>query len=213
MRISSLLVFGGARSGKSRYAQEMAENAGLEPWLIATAQAFDGEMVDRIARHRAERGSRWHLLEEPLHLAESLAQAAQPGRIVLVDCLTLWLSNLMLAEIDMEGAGAALASAVPRLRSPVIFVSNEVGTGIVPENALARRFRDAQGRLNQTMAQACEAVLMVQAGLPVQLKPGVRPEFRFGTGHATNPPVPMPVPADQSPQLLRMPDTAPPLQK
>ena len=180
VNISTLLVLGGARSGKSRYAQEIVENARLEPWLIATAQAFDSEMTDRIARHRADRGPSWHLLEEPIQLAQALAQAAQPGRIVLVDCLTLWLSNLMLADIDMEAAGLALAKVLPRLQSPVVFVSNEVGTGIVPENALARRFRDAQGQLNQTLAQACAAVVMVQAGLPVQLKPGVRPEFRFG---------------------------------
>ena len=176
----SLLVLGGARSGKSRYAQSLAEGSGLTPVMIATAQAFDSEMADRIARHRAERGDGWLLVEEPLHLAQALTQAAQPGRILLVDCATLWLSNLMLGEHDVEAATAELLSILPGLSAPVIFVSNEVGTGIVPENALARRFRDAQGRLNQALAGACEAVVLVSAGLPVQLKPGVRPVFGFG---------------------------------
>ena len=175
----SLLVFGGARSGKSRYAQTMAEKAGAEPWLIATAQAFDGEMADRIARHRAERGPRWQLTEEPLALVSALEVIARPGRIVLVDCATLWLSNLMLAGQDVEAASQALAACLPALAAPVIFVSNEVGTGIVPENALARRFRDAQGALNQILAAACDIVVMVQAGLPMQLKPGARPDIRL----------------------------------
>ncbi len=176
----SLLVLGGARSGKSRYAQTLAESAGLTPVMIATAQAFDGEMEDRIARHRAERGESWLLVEEPLHLAQALAQAAQPGCILLVDCATLWLSNLMLGEHDIEAATAELLAILPGLTGPVIFVSNEVGTGIVPENALARRFRDAQGRLNQALAGASEAVVLVSAGLPLQLKPGVRPVLGFG---------------------------------
>ena len=176
----SLLVFGGARSGKSRYALQCAEGSGLLPVMIATAQAFDGEMEDRIARHKAERGPRWQLVEEPVHLARALAAAAGPGKILLVDCATLWLTNLMLGGHDIEAATAELLALLPVLQSPVIFVSNEVGTGIVPENALARRFRDAQGRLNQALAEACDAVVLVSAGLPVQLKPGVRPEFRFG---------------------------------
>ena len=175
----SVLVFGGARSGKSRYAQMLAETSGLTPVMIATAQAFDGEMEDRIARHQNERGAEWLLAEEPVELAHALAQAAAPGRILLVDCATLWLSNLMLGERDIAAATHGLLDALRGTAAPVIFVSNEVGAGIVPENALARRFRDAQGRLNQQLAAACDVVVLVGAGLPLQLKPAAAPQLRF----------------------------------
>ena len=147
--------------------------------MIATAEARDAEMAARIARHAAERGANWGLVEEPFALAAALAREAQPGRIVVVDCLTLWLSNLICADADLEAASAALAALVPKLGGPAIFVSNEVGLGIVPENALARRFRDAQGRLNQAMAGACEAVVVMNAGIATQIKPGETPKFRF----------------------------------
>jgi adenosylcobinamide kinase/adenosylcobinamide-phosphate guanylyltransferase len=179
MTTKSLLVLGGARSGKSRYAQRLAETSGARPVLIATAEAHDEEMRARIARHAATRGPEWDLVEEPHALGQALAREARGGRIVVVDCLTLWLSNLMLLEADLAQASAELAGVVARLAGPAIFVSNEVGGGIVPENALARRFRDAQGSLNQALARACEAVVFMNAGIATQLKPGAEPKFRF----------------------------------
>jgi adenosylcobinamide kinase / adenosylcobinamide-phosphate guanylyltransferase len=170
--IRSLLVLGGARSGKSRYAQSLAEQSGKTCVLIATAEAGDAEMAKRIALHKAERGPAWRTLEAPLALADALVQVAAPETIVLVDCLTLWLTNLMLAGRDAAAETQRLAAVIPVLGGPAIFVSNEVGTGIVPENRLAREFRDAQGRLNQRVAAACESVVLVAAGLPLTLKPG-----------------------------------------
>jgi adenosylcobinamide kinase / adenosylcobinamide-phosphate guanylyltransferase len=179
MTTKTLLVLGGARSGKSAYAQRLAEGSGARPVLIATAQAHDAEMRARIARHAAERGPNWSLVEEPRELAAALAREARAGRIVVVDCLTLWLSNLMLVEADLAQASAELAGAVALLAGPAIFVSNEVGGGIVPENALARRFRDAQGSLNQALARACGAVVLMSAGIAIKIKPGEAPQFRF----------------------------------
>lgn len=175
----SLLVLGGARSGKSRYAQELAESAAREPWLIATAEAGDAEMAARIARHASERGARWRLVEEPLDLAGALGRTSAPGRLVVVDCVTFWLANLMFARRDPDAAIDALAAALPTLAGPVVLVSNEVGLGVVPDNALGREFRDVQGRANQALAAACEAVALVTAGLPALLKPAPRPDFRF----------------------------------
>lgn len=174
----SLLVLGGARSGKSRYALQLAESSGKAPVLIATASAGDTEMMERIAKHRAERKANWRTIEEEIDLVGALAREAQEDRIVVVDCLTLWLSNLLLKDKDLAAAGENLAAALATLKGPVIFVSNEVGLGIVPDNALARRFRDAQGRLNHELASACETVVFIAAGLPLQLKPsgaGLRP--------------------------------------
>ena len=179
-RTASLLVLGGARSGKSGYAQRLAEASGLAPLFVATAQAWDGEMRERIRLHVAARGVTWTTREAFHDLAASLIEAARPGHVVLVDCLTLWLSNLMLRGDDCEAAGVALAALVPRLAGPAIFVSNEVGAGIVPETQLGRRFRDAQGRLNQAMAAACDAVVLVTAGLPRQLKPAPAPAIVLG---------------------------------
>jgi adenosylcobinamide kinase / adenosylcobinamide-phosphate guanylyltransferase len=175
----SLLIIGGARSGKSRYAQRLAETSGDPPVLIATAQAGDAEMAARIARHAVERGPSWTVVEEPIALAAALAREAREDRIVVVDCATLWLSNLMLQKADLEGATGELAGVVARLGGPAIFVSNEVGQGIVPENRLARAFRDAQGRLNAALAAACEAAVVVIAGIAVQIKPADEPTFRF----------------------------------
>jgi adenosylcobinamide kinase/adenosylcobinamide-phosphate guanylyltransferase len=175
----SLLIIGGARSGKSRYAQRLAETSGVPPVLIATAQAGDAEMAARIARHAAERGPKWTLVEEPDALAAALEREARPGRIVVIDCVTLWLSNLMLRKSDLERAAAELADAIGRLTSPAIFVSNEVGQGIVPENALARAFRDGQGRLNQALVEACDAAVLVVAGAAIQIKPVEEPILRF----------------------------------
>ncbi|MBV9286451.1 MAG: bifunctional adenosylcobinamide kinase/adenosylcobinamide-phosphate guanylyltransferase [Hyphomicrobiales bacterium] len=171
----SVLVLGGARSGKSAYAQSLVEAAGSERLYLATAEAGDAEMAARIARHRADRAKGWTTLEEPLALAETLAAEARPARAVMVDCLTLWLSNLMLAGREVEGEVARLAGALRDLGGPVVLVSNEVGLGVVPDNALARAFRDAQGRLNREIALGCEAVVLVAAGLPTLIKPAPRP--------------------------------------
>jgi len=167
-------VLGGARSGKTRHALTLAEAAaaagGGVPTMIATAQAFDAEMAERIARHRAERGDRWRTVEAPLALADAVRGAAVPGAVVMVDCLTLWLSNLMLADADEEAAAAELELALGGARAPVVLVSNEVGLGIVPDNALARRFRDAQGRLNQRVAALAGYAAFLAAGIPLVLK-------------------------------------------
>lgn len=178
-RPTSLLVLGGARSGKSAYAQRLAEASGHTPLFVATAEAYDDEMTARIAAHVAARDQRWRTYDAPYELVETLRTAAAPDRIVLVDCLTLWLTNLMLRGDDVAAAGAGLAKAIPGLRGPCILVSNEIGHGIVPENALARRFRDAQGRLNQQMAAACVSVVLVAAGLPLRLKPRAEPDLVF----------------------------------
>ena len=174
------LVLGGARSGKSAYAQGMAEAAASRRVYLATASAGDAEMAARIARHQTGRGAGWTTLEEPLDLAETLARSACPGCIVLVDCLTLWLSNLMLAARDPEAEIARLAAAIGGLVGPAVLVSNEVGMGIVPEHRLSRDFRDWQGRANREVARACDAVVWVAAGLPVLLKPIPPPVVRMG---------------------------------
>jgi adenosylcobinamide kinase/adenosylcobinamide-phosphate guanylyltransferase len=171
----SLLVLGGARSGKSRYGQSRAEASCLAPLLIATAEAGDEEMRARIERHRAERGARWALAEAPIALIEELGRQARPGRIAVVDCLTLWLSNLMLAGHDEAAAGDRLRDTIAGLPCPVIFISNEVGSGIVPANALARAFADAQGRLNQKIAGAVDEVVLIVAGQALLIKPAAQP--------------------------------------
>jgi len=168
--IRSLLVIGGARSGKSRYAQTAAEQSGKKLVLIATGEAKDAEMAARIAAHQAERRAHWRTIEAPLALAATIQATVAPDTIVLVDCLTLWLTNVMLAGGDAEAEGQHLAAIIAGLAGPVIFVTNEVGAGIVPDNALARRFQDAQGRVNQVLAAACDAVVLVTAGLPLILK-------------------------------------------
>jgi adenosylcobinamide kinase/adenosylcobinamide-phosphate guanylyltransferase len=162
-------VVGGARSGKSGLAERLATGSGCPRRYIATAEAWDDEMRDRIARHRADRGAGWQTVEAPLDLTTALAGAGQ-GEVVLVDCATLWLTNHLLAEHDLEAETASLLGALAACSAPVIMVSNEVGWGIVPDNALARAFRDAQGRLNQRMAAQADLVLGVMAGLPMVLK-------------------------------------------
>lgn len=169
--MSHLLVLGGARSGKSRHAQGRAEALAGKLIYLATAQAFDQEMRERIALHRADRGPRWSTVEAPLELAEAITICSTPETVVLVDCLTLWASNLMLAQRDTAAATQGLLRAVSAARGPVILVSNEVGLGIVPDNALARRFRDVAGRINQEVAASVDEVVMMFAGLPLVLKP------------------------------------------
>lgn len=162
------LVLGGARSGKSRHAQALAEACEAPRRFVATAQAFDAEMVDRIARHRADRSAAWATIEAPLALAETIATI--DDGVLLVDCLTLWTSNLLLAEADVDAATDALIAALAQSRVRVVLVSNEVGWGIVPDNALARRFRDVAGRVNQRVAAAADRVDLLVAGLPMSLK-------------------------------------------
>ncbi|MBU3078683.1 bifunctional adenosylcobinamide kinase/adenosylcobinamide-phosphate guanylyltransferase [Sphingomonas quercus] len=174
------LILGGARSGKSRYAQALAETEPGDPVYVATAQALDGEMAGRILRHRADRGARWTTIEAPLDLAAALDGCRGQGEgAVLVDCLTLWASNLLLAEHNADQATAALLAAGAALGRPLILVANEVGLGIVPDNALARRFRDIAGAMNQRIAAAADQVTFVAAGLPLVLKgqilPGTNP--------------------------------------
>lgn len=161
------LVLGGARSGKSRHAESLCAG---ERHYVATAQAFDDEMRARIAKHRLDRGGNWVTHEVAHSLSAALQGIDAPGRVILVDCLTLWLSNLMLAGEDWDALSQGLASQLPTLKADVVLVSNEVGLGIVPENALARAFRDAQGIVNQRVAQAANKVVFVAAGLPMLLK-------------------------------------------
>jgi adenosylcobinamide kinase/adenosylcobinamide-phosphate guanylyltransferase len=164
------LVLGGARSGKSRFAEALLEAEAPRGLYIATAEPGDAEMAARIAHHRARRGPRWETLEAPLDLATALRRAPRPDRPVLVDCLTLWLSNLLHAGRDVEAAVDDLVTMLPRLEGKVVLVGNEVGLGIVPDNALARAFRDHAGRLNQRVAAAAQRVVFVAAGLPLILK-------------------------------------------
>lgn len=172
---SSLLVTGGARSGKSGYAQSLAEASGLRKALIATADAGDDEMRERIDRHRRDRGADWRVIEDRRDIGERLREEAGEGRVVVVDCLTLWLSNLMFAGCDVDAEIEALTRCVLELsarRHALVLVTNEVGCGIVPANPLSRAFRDHQGRLNQSLARACARVVLVVAGCPLQIKPG-----------------------------------------
>ncbi len=169
--MTRLMVLGGARSGKSRYAQRRIEACGARLAYIATAEAADDEMVRRIAQHRSDRGPQWQTIEAPLDLPGALEAASRVADAILVDCLTLWLSNLMmLADHDIPGARDSLIRAVESCPVPLALVTNEVGLSIVPENALARRFRDEAGWLNQTLAGAADEVVFVAAGLPMQLK-------------------------------------------
>lgn len=166
------LILGGARSGKSALAGRHAAESGARVIWIATAEARDEEMTERIARHRAERPPHWLTVEEPLQLAAALRRHAAADACVVVDCLTLWLTNLLLAGDAAlhERESGALLAALPALPGEIVLVANEVGLGIVPDNALARRFRDAAGRLNQSVAALSERVTFVAAGLPLALK-------------------------------------------
>ncbi|WP_103332560.1 bifunctional adenosylcobinamide kinase/adenosylcobinamide-phosphate guanylyltransferase [Pseudotabrizicola formosa] len=168
------LVIGGARSGKSRLAERLVTASGRPRTYIATAQPFDAEMQDRITRHRDDRGPDWTTLEAPLDVGQALA-ACDPAGAVLLDCATLWLSNTLLAGLNLDDATQDLIATLASSPAPLVIVSNEVGWGIVPDNALARQFRDAQGRLNQQIAARAPLVIGVMAGLPFALK-GSLPE-------------------------------------
>jgi adenosylcobinamide kinase / adenosylcobinamide-phosphate guanylyltransferase len=164
------LVLGGARSGKSRFAEQICRDSGLTLHYIATGRAWDGEMEARIAAHRADRGPAWTTHEAPTDLVEALAAIDAPGNIVLVDCLTLWVTNLMMEERAGAVEFEALAKAVSAPRARIVLVSNEVGLGIVPDNKMARDFRDHAGRLHQMIAQVARDVYFVAAGLPLKMK-------------------------------------------
>lgn len=179
------LVLGGARSGKSLYAERLARESGKEVVYIATAHAGDSEMAQRIAHHRTQRPEDWRTVEEPLQLASVLRAEASPQRVLLVDCLTLWLTNLLFSErTDYPDVGdialpqtfhqqrAALMDALTKCSSDVILVSNEVGMGIVPFGAISRCFADEAGRLNQAVGAICDRAVFVAAGLPLVLKDG-----------------------------------------
>ena len=168
--LRSTLVLGGARSGKSTFAEGLVRDSGLTPVYLATATADDDEMTTRIAHHRKRRGDGWRTVEEPLALIDALTRESRPGSIVLVDCLTLWLSNLMHAERDPDIETRRLTRFLGVALHPIVFVSNEVGMGLVPDTPLGRTFRDAQGRLNQAVAAAVPNVAFVAAGLPLWLK-------------------------------------------
>jgi adenosylcobinamide kinase / adenosylcobinamide-phosphate guanylyltransferase len=168
--LENTLVLGGARSGKSAFAESLVRDSGLARIYLATATAEDDEMKARVAQHRAQRGDGWTTVEEPLALVDALTREATRGRAVLVDCLTLWLSNLMMAERDPDIEARRLTRFLGVAKYPVVFVSNEVGLGLVPETPLGRRFRDAQGRLNQLIAACVPNVVFIAAGLPLWLK-------------------------------------------
>ena len=165
-----ILVLGGARSGKSAYAESLV--AGPGALYVATAEAIDDEMGERIARHRARRGAGWTTVEAPLDLAAAL-RAHAPGASggVLVDCLTVWLGNLMHAGRDIDRAAGSLLESLAVPPGPVVLVANEVGLGVVPDNPMARAFRDHAGRLNQALAARADRVVLVTAGIPLVLKP------------------------------------------
>ena len=166
----SLLITGGARSGKSSFAEKRTLSYGTPVIYIATAQATDEEMENRIRLHQQKRGDEWRTISEPLAIANILTSLDRQGAC-LVDCLTLWLSNLIFAEEDISKATSSLIEAIAARRDPVILVTNEVGGGIVPENELARRFRDEAGRLNQIVAEAVDEVYTCISGIPLKLKP------------------------------------------
>jgi adenosylcobinamide kinase / adenosylcobinamide-phosphate guanylyltransferase len=169
-KLVTTLVLGGARSGKSSFADRLASGSGLDRVYLATATAGDAEMGERIASHRAGRDAGWRTIEEPLAIVEALARESKSGRVIVVDCLTLWLSNLMHVQRDPEVEARRLTDFLPQAPGPVVLVSNEVGLGLVPDTPLGRRFRDVQGRLNQMVAAAAPATVFLAAGLPLWLK-------------------------------------------
>ncbi|PKQ41145.1 bifunctional adenosylcobinamide kinase/adenosylcobinamide-phosphate guanylyltransferase [Pseudomonas sp. YY-1] len=166
------LILGGARSGKSRLAEKLADESGLEVVYIATSQPLDGEMNARVAQHRARRPEHWALVEEPLELARVLREQAAPGRCLLVDCLTLWLTNLLMLDDPARLAAEreALLDCVEQLPGRILLVSNEAGLGVVPLGELTRRYVDETGWLHQALAERSQRVLFIVAGLPMVLK-------------------------------------------
>jgi adenosylcobinamide kinase/adenosylcobinamide-phosphate guanylyltransferase len=165
-----MLITGGARAGKSRYAERLMIARPARHAVIATATAGDPEMAERIARHKAERDKSWETIEQPISVRSAIRNAARPDRIVLVDCLTLWITNLMAEGRDIQIEVQGLVGTLQIAAGPVIIVSNEVGLGIVPDNPLARAFRDNLGRANQAVAAASDCAVLMTAGIPLVLK-------------------------------------------
>lgn len=165
-----ILVLGGARSGKSVFAEGLIEKSDLAKVYVATGQAFDREMSDRIDMHRARRGSDWNSVEDPIDLSGVLKSVAAPDKAVLVDCLTLWVTNLMMEDKDVLSESNLLVDVLPKLPGLVVLVSSEVGLGLVPDNYMARSFRDHAGRLHQMIAAIADEVYFVAAGLPLKMK-------------------------------------------
>ena len=165
-----VLVLGGARSGKSVFAENMVEKSGLSKVYVATGQAFDREMSDRIDVHRARRGADWDNVEDPFDLSGVLGKVAAADKAVLVDCLTLWVTNLMMEDRDVLTESNLLSDLLPNLPGLVVLVSSEVGLGLVPDNYMARAFRDHSGRLHQMIASIADEVYFVAAGLPLKMK-------------------------------------------
>ena len=166
----AVFVLGGARSGKSAFAERLVVQTGLSRHYIATGRAWDDEMRARITHHREARGTGWTTHEEPLELVSCLRSLDDSSNVILVDCLTLWLTNLMLEERDVAAASAELADCLTVTKTGIVLVSNEVGLGIVPENRMARDFRDHAGRLHQEIASIAREVYFVAAGLPLKMK-------------------------------------------
>ena len=166
------LILGGARSGKSRLAEQIAQDSGLKVHYVATAQALDVEMQQRIQHHQSQRPSHWQLSEEPLYLADCLQRIDAPEQLILVDCLTLWMTNLLLADNQnlLAHQLQKLLDVLPTLSSTIILVSNETGLGVVPMGELSRKFVDESGRLHQQLAQLADKVQFCMAGLSMQLK-------------------------------------------
>lgn len=169
MILKLIFVLGAAASGKSVFAEQLVMGTGAPRVYIATSQAYDSEMNDKILRHQEQRGPDWRTIECPYELSSALAEI-RPEEVALIDCATMWLSNHLLSDGDIEALTAELLQALAACEGRVVMVSNEVGMGIVPENALARRFRNAQGKLNQELAKAADTVVLVAAGLPLVLK-------------------------------------------
>lgn len=178
-----VLILGGARSGKTAFGERLAMRAGNKPAYLATAEALDGEMAERVATHQRRRHGRFATIEEPIELAQAILRAARSHDVILVDCLTLWITNLLGASADVADAVEDLAVTLAQLRTArVILISNEVGLGIVPDNALARSFRDLAGSAHQRLAEICTDVHFVVAGLPMTLKGGGPGEGEEGNG-------------------------------
>ena len=165
------LVLGGARSGKTAFAERLALRSGTRPAYLATATVLDGEMRDRVSSHKSSRGTKFETIEEPLALSEAIIRAGSNHDVVLVDCLTLWLTNLLMANEDISTAVSELCATLVEFReTKIVLVSNEVGMGIVPDNAMARTFRDLAGSTHQRVAEVCEDVYFVAAGLALTMK-------------------------------------------
>lgn len=170
MKADTTFVLGGARSGKSKFAESLVLKSNLKPVYLATGRALDDEMVGRIEAHQDRRGDEWITVEEPLALVDALRQSSFEGHIVLVDCLTLWVTNLMMAEANVPREVAGLVSYISQTEIPIVLVSNEVGFSVVPENAMAREFMDLSGLLHQEIAAVANHVYLVTAGLAQKLK-------------------------------------------